>query len=155
MTFNVTSPITGAAQTGLTSPTYTTVADSNPDAFTKQFAVTGLGGTQAGVIPHSVSSPFLINMSRPQQPKKLSPVNPITGQLGSVPLNTYKVRTIKGVIPLAAQAAREMRITTIVEVPAGADTADPLSIRAALSAHFGVVAQQTSNIGDTVQSGLL
>lgn len=155
MTFNVTSPITGAAQTGLTSPTYTTIADSNPDAFTKQFAVTGLGGTQAGVIPHSVSSPFVINMSRPQQPKRLQPVNPVTGALGTVPLNTYKVRTTKGVIPLAGQAAREMRITTIVEVPAGADTADPLSIRACLSAHFGALSQQTSNIGDTVQSGLL
>lgn len=155
MTFNVTSPITGASQTGLTSPTYTTIADSSPDSYTRQFAVTGLGGTQAGVIPHSVSSPFVINMSRPQAPKGLQPVNPVTGALGQVPYNTYKVRTTKGVIPLAGQSSRPLKITTIIEVPAGADTADPLSIRAALSAHFGAIAQQSSNIGDTVQSSLL
>lgn len=50
--------LTGAEQTGFTSPTYTTAADNAPDFNAKQVAVTAVGGTQAGVTAHSVSSPF-------------------------------------------------------------------------------------------------
>jgi len=42
MTFALSSPVTGAAQTGLTSPTYTVTADTPPDANAKQYAVTAL-----------------------------------------------------------------------------------------------------------------
>jgi hypothetical protein len=48
-----------------------------------------------------------------------------------------------------------MVVTTIIEVPAGADVADNLSIRAALSMHFGSIAQATAGIGDTVVQGVL
>jgi hypothetical protein len=49
MSISVTSPITGGAQTGLTSPTYTVVTDTAPPGNPgKQVAVTALGGTQAG-----------------------------------------------------------------------------------------------------------
>lgn len=52
MTISLTTPVTGAAQTGLTSPTYTHVVDTPPNAYTKQYAVTALGGTQTGVDVH-------------------------------------------------------------------------------------------------------
>jgi hypothetical protein len=42
-----------------------------------------------------------------------------------------------------------------MDVPAGADTADPANIRAALSAHFGAVAQQSAGIGDLTINGIL
>lgn len=66
MTINVTTPITGGAQTGFTAPTYTNAADLSPDINAKQYAVTGLGGTQAGVTAHAASSPFLITYYRPK-----------------------------------------------------------------------------------------
>ena len=66
MTFSLTSPITGAAQTGFTTPTYTHVADTAPDVNGRQVAITALGGTQAGVTVHSVASPFSITFFRPK-----------------------------------------------------------------------------------------
>lgn len=155
MTFSITSPIGGLSQTGLAAPTYTVVADTPPANNAKQWAVTALGGTQPGVLAGSVSSPFTVGMFKPQNYKVLQPVNPVTGVLKSVPRNVYKVITRKGVLPLAGQAASTMVITTIIDVPAGVDTADPLSLRAALSMHLGALAQQSAGIGDTAVSGTL
>ena len=155
MTFALSSPVTGGPQTGLTSPTYTITSDTPPDANAKQWAVTALGGTQTGVTAHSVASPFTTSMFRPKVFKYLGPVNPVTGVLQSVPNNTYKVITRKGVTPLAGQAFKNMVITTVIEVPAGSDTADPANVRAALSEHLGAIWQQRAGVGDTVVNGVL
>lgn len=155
MSIALTTPVTGLAQTGLTSPTYTIVADIAPDNNGKQYAVTALGGTQTGVIPHTVASPFTITFVRPKQLKALSRVNPVTGELRNVPRNTYKVITRKGVNPLVNQPAVTMTITTTIDVPAGSDTYDPLSVRAALSAHFGAISQQSAGVGDTAVSAII
>lgn len=153
MTFNVTSPVTGAAQTGLTSPTYTIVADTPPNPYGKQWFVSVLGGTQTGVTAHSVSSPFTIAQFRPPVYRLLDPINPNTGRINSIPTNVYKTVTRKGVIPIAGQPAKPLVITTTIEVPAGSDVADPLSIKAALSLHIGAVYQQASGLGDTTVQG--
>lgn len=155
MSFALSTPVTGAAQTGLTSPTYTVTADTPPNSNSKQYVVTALGGTQAGVISHSVAAPFSVTMFRPQNPQVLSPVSPVTGVLTKVPTNTYKVITRKGVLPLAGQAYRNMIVTTTIDVPAGADLADPSNIRAAMSAHIGALSQQSAGIGDTAIQGVL
>lgn len=154
MAWSLTSPITGGAQTGLTSPTYTHVADVAPDVNGKQVAVTALGGTQTGVTVHSVSSPFTIAFWKPKINKILGKPNPVTGLLPSVPRNGYKVVTRKGVTPLAGQPVSEMLITTSIEVPAGADLADPSNVRAALSAHIGALSQQSAGVGDTAVTGV-
>lgn len=155
MTWSLTSPITGLAQTGFTSPTYTVTTDVAPDVNGRQVAVTALGGTQSGVVAHSVAAPFTITFFRPKAYKVLGKTNPVTGLLPSVPTNSYKVITRKGVLPLAGQPYSQMQITTIVEVPAGADTADQANIRAALSAHFGALSQQSAGVGDTAISGVM
>lgn len=155
MTFALTSPITGTAQTNLTSPTYTLTSDTPPSNNSKQSVVSALGGTQTGVITHSVAAPFSVAMFRPQNPQVLGPVNPVTGVLTKVPMNTYKVITRKGVLPLAGQSYKNMLITTVIEVPAGSDTADPANIRAALSCHIGALSQQSAGIGDTTVQGVL
>jgi hypothetical protein len=102
-----------------------------------------------------VAAPFSIAMFRPQNPQVLGPVSPVTGVLTKIPRNTYKVITRKGVLPLAGQAYQSMTITTVIEVPAGADSADPSNIRAALSAHIGALSQQSAGIGDTTVQGVL
>nr|UJQ85505.1 MAG: hypothetical protein 2 [Leviviridae sp.] len=155
MAFALTSPITGAAQTGFTSPTYTHAADMAPDVNGKQVAVTAIGGTQAGVVAHSVAAPFTITFVRPKTFKVLGKPNPVTGLLPSVPMNTYKVITRKGVLPLAGQPYATLRVTTIIDVPAGSDAADAANIRAALSAHLGGLAQQSAGIGDTSVTGVV
>lgn len=155
MTISVTSPVTGAAQTGLTTPTYTLTADIAPNANGKQWAVTALGGTQTGVSYHSVAAPFTISCFRPQNLKGLGKPNPVTGLIGNVENNVYKVITRKGVLPLAGQPYKNMIITTEISVPAGADLASPAEVRAALSAHIGAVSQQSAGIGDTTVSGII
>lgn len=155
MTFALTSPIAGTPQTGLTSPTYTVIADTAPSIKGKQVAVTALGGTQTGVTVHSVASPFTITAFLPATFRSLGKANPVTGVVKDVPRNTYKVITRKGVTPLAGQPFTNMQITTIIEVPAGSDTADSANVRAALSAHLGAVYQQSSGIGDLSISGVL
>lgn len=155
MAVTFTSPITGGPQTGFTSPTYTHVADTAPDVNGRQVAVSALGGTQAGVTVHSVSSPFTLTVVRPKSFKSLSPVVPGTGLLPSVPKNSWKFIVRKGVTPLAGQPAAVMLVKIEIDVPAGADTADAPNIRAALSAAFGAVWQQSAGFGDSMASGVL
>lgn len=155
MTVNVTSPITGSAQTGLTSPTYTIVTDTAPDNNGKQYAVTVLGGTQTGVVAHSVAAPFTITATRPKVLKSLANPNPVTNIVGNVGRNEYKVITRKGVLPLAGQPYQTMLITTSISVPAGSDLADAPNVRAAISAHLGALAQQSAGLGDTSVSGVI
>lgn len=155
MTISLSTPITGSAQTGLTSPTYTLTADTPPNNNGKQWAVTALGGTQTGVTTHSVAAPFTVACFRPAVYKQLGKANGVTGLIANVPKNVYKVNTRKGVLPLAGQPYQNMLITTTIEVPAGADLADSANIRAALSAHFGAVSQQSAGVGDTAVSGII
>lgn len=154
MTYGVTSPVTGAAQTGLTSPTYTLTSDVAPDINGKQHAVTALGGTQAGVDTSSVSRPFSLTFIRPKQLKQLGNANPVTGVISNVPRNVYKLITRKGVSPLAGQPSQTMVITTTIEVVAGSDVADSANVRAALSLHVGALSQQSAGVGDTAISGI-
>lgn len=146
--------ITGTAQTGFTTPTYTIAADAS-GVDSKKYVVSALGGTQAGVNVHSISNPFYLEFRRPAVFKTVGMPNPNTNILTSQPKNKFTVKTIKGVLPLAGQSAQMMTIRTEVEIPAGADTADASNIRAALSAHFGAVGQQSAGFGDTTVQGTI
>lgn len=154
MSFAPSSPVTGAPQTGLTSPTYTLTADTAPDSNGKQYAITALGGTQTGVTTHAVSDPFTITFVRPKVLKAL-PLADTNGVVRSIPRNTYFFLTRKGVLPLTGQARAVMTIRTEMAIPAGADTADSANIRAALSCHFGTVWAASSGIGDTTINAVL
>lgn len=160
MSFSPTSPVIGATVTGLTSPTYTLVEDTPPNSHSQQWAVSALGGTQSGVEVHSVSSPFTITWERPAQFRSLGVVNPVTGRLGAVPRNVYKIRCRKGVEPLSGQAFVNAQAELSISVPAGADVADPESVRAMLSAFFGFLATGTMTgssleLADSTIDGIL
>lgn len=154
MTWSLTSPVTGAAQTGFTAPTYTHAADTYPGVNGKQNAVTALGGTQTGVRVHSVSDPFTVSAGRPTSLRSLPAVNG-NGGYNSVPRNTYFIITRKGVNIAANQPVVTMLATTKVEVPAGADSYDAPNVRGCLSLHFGAIAQQSAGFGDLCTSGVL
>lgn len=155
MSFAPTSPVTGAAVTGLTSPTYTITADVAPSMNGKQYAVTALGGTQANVDTNTVSKPFTISFFRPPVLKTLPQINPVTGVIKNIPMNQYKLITRKGAQPAVNQMIMVARITTIIEVPAGSDTYEPEELRALISAHFGTGWAQASGIAETVITGVL
>lgn len=147
--------ITGAAQTGFTAPTYTTSADGAVPTNTKQVAVTSLGGTQVGVDAHSVSRPFIINASRPAQFAALGKPNPTTGLIADVPMNTYRVKGVKGLTPLAGQPSRLGTFTCELKLPAGSDIADSANVRALVSAVIGALNAISAGLGDTVINGVL
>lgn len=155
MAFAPSSPVTGAAVTGLTTPTYTLTTDVAPNINGKQYAVTALGGTQTNVDTNTVSKPFSISFFRPAVLKTLPQANPVTGVIKNVPMNTYKLITRKGASPAANQNPIVARVTTTIEVPAGSDTYEPEELKAMLSAHFGVGWAQASGIADTVVSGVI
>lgn len=155
MSFAPSSPVTGAAVSGLTSPTYTLTTDVAPSINGKQYAITALGGTQTSVDVNSVSKPFSISFFRPQVLRTLPQANPVTGVIKDVPVNTYKLITRKGAAPAVNQNAMIARITTVIDVPAGTDTYEPEELRALVSAHFGVGWAQASGIADTIVSGII
>jgi len=156
MSLTLSSPVTGGAQTGLTSPTYTLSADTAPTSAGKQYAVTAIGGTQTGVdSSSSPSRPFTITLSRPSVLKALGVVDPVTGVLRNVPRNKYTILVRKGVTVLSGQAPSTLQARLEIEVPAGSDTADTANIRAALSLMVGALTQISSSIGDTVVTGVI
>jgi hypothetical protein len=155
MAINPTSPVTGAAVTGLTSPTYTLTTDVAPNINGKQWAISALGGTQTGVDVNSVSKPFTFSFFRPATLKPLPQANPVTGVVKEFPVNTYKMITRKGAQPATNQTIQNCRITTIVEVASGTDTYEPEELRAMISMHFGAGWQLASGIADTVITGVL
>jgi hypothetical protein len=155
MSFGPTSPVTGASQTGLTSPTYTLTADTPPNAHSEQFAVTALGGTQTGVNAHSVSEPFTLTMERPATFRMVGVPNPVTGVISNIPMNVYKLRARKGVTPYSGQPSKTAQAELRISVPAGADNEDAVSVRALLSLIGGALWQDSSGIGDILIDGVL
>lgn len=155
MSISIPATVTGAAQTGFTSPTYTTSVDSATESNIKQAAVTAVGGTQAGVTTHSVSSPFLLSVSRPKQFSSLGKPNPVTGLVANVPVNVYRVKGLKGVTPMAGQPIANAWFSCELRIPAGSDTYDAANIRALISAAIGTLSSVSAGLGDTVINGVL
>jgi len=155
MSFNPSSPVTGATVAGLTSPTYTLTTDVAPNINGKQYAITALGGTQTSVDINTVSKPFSISFFRPPVLKSLPQANPVTGVIKNVPYNVYKLITRKGASPAANQSPMMCRMTTTIEVPAGVDTYEPEDLRAMVSLHAGILSAQASGISDTLVSGII
>lgn len=155
MTMSISSPVTGSAQTGLTSPTYTLTVDSPPSGgnVVKQWAVTALGGTQTNVAVHSGAAPFTISAIRPATYRGLSPVG-ANGLLRSVPRNTMKLVVRKGVTPLTGQPPAILIASLVIDVPAGSPDADTNSVAAAISLLGGAIAQLAAGVGDTAKSNI-
>lgn len=154
MTWSPSSPVTGGPQTGLTSPTYTLATDVAPDVNGVARAVTTLGGTQTGVEVSASSNPFTLLATRPKVLRTL-PALLANGQLPSVPKNTWTVSVRKGVDVLSGQPKQNMLIKLEISVPAGADVADPESVRAGLSLFAGALWAQSSGLGDALITGVI
>lgn len=155
MTFLVTSPVTGGAQTGFTAPTYSMTLDKSPDVNGSQWVVSALGGTQAGVTTHTMSSPFFISFWKPKVYRSLGKTNPVTGTLPKVLRNVFKEVVVKAVTVLAGQPLERASITRIIDIPAGADIADAPNLRAMCSLQVGVSSQQSAGLGDTIVTGIM
>lgn len=154
MTISITSPVTGAAQGGLTSPTYTVTPDASTSLNSKLWVVTTLGGTQAGVRIHSPSDPFSIAAFRPNVFKRA--ITAIAGLASpKQPQNTTGFTVRKGLLASASATPQEGTVRVTIDVPAGSETYDAANVSAMISAAFGYATQQSSNLGDTVKTGVM
>jgi hypothetical protein len=154
MTLVVTSPVTGAAQTGLASPTYTLLTDVAPVVYGRQYAVASLGGTQTNVRVHAVSDPFTGTLTRAPVLRPLPAPNPVTLRYGNIPKNTTQINIRKGVLCAANQPPEVMAIRMYIDTPAGSDSFDAVNCRAALSFAIGILSQISAGLGDTVVTGV-
>jgi hypothetical protein len=155
MSFSPSSPVTGAAVTGLTSPTYTLTAATASAANVKQYYVSALGGTQTGVTTHSVGSPFAIAMSVPLVTQVASFFSSLTGFKGKNPLNRYVIKVVKGCTPATGAPPQIMTMRMEIDVPAGAENIDAVNVAAALSLIGGVEFANMAGIFATVQTATL
>lgn len=149
MAVSLSTPVTGAAQTGFTSPTYTLVSDQAPDVNSKQYVVTALGGTQVGVTTSSINLPFTIQFYRPKTFKTSKVVN---GVLQS-PRNVIGGVIRKGV-NTSADDTNVALFRFSIDTPAGAETTDAANVRALISAAIGALNQVSAGLGDTAVNGV-
>lgn len=155
MPINLTFPVTGAAQTGFASPTYSGVSDRPPSSDAVQWAITTVGGTQTGVVPHSASVPFTFTFVRPKSFKRLMASANQSAVLTNVPVNRYKIHVRKGMAVMANQPTQLGFASIEVGIPAGADVQDPASIRAMCSLAIGALQQISAGLGDTLVTGVV
>lgn len=153
MSLKTLSSVTGAPILGLTLPTYTLTEDVAPDVNGLQFAVTALGGTQTGVTAHSVSDPFTLSFFKPKNPRIQG--NPDSaGVYRNNPKNVYKCRVRKGVN--IGNEKKEIDLLSFdFNTPAGADSLDAVSLKAALSLAFGALYDNADDVADLITQGLL
>jgi len=151
MSFSLSSPITGGAQTGFTTPTYTISADNNPGNNGKQWLVTALGGTQTSVTVHTASDVFTIAAWRPLSYKVAQFVS--TTIFRKPPRNTYKIIVRKGLL-VNSNFPKDIGIVTMsFDLPAGSETLDAANIRAMVSASVGAFNQVSAGWGDSLVTG--
>lgn len=155
MSLPIGASITGGAQTGFTTPSYTMTADKAPDVNINQSAVTALGGTQTGVRVHSVSDPFTLAVSKPKNPRALPSPNPLTGKYGLIASNRYGIVVRKGTNFAANNAPAISYIRCYSDVVAGSDAYDAANVRAMVSLFVGFVNNGSAGWGDTLASGIL
>lgn len=147
--------ITGAPQTGFTTPTYTLATDNAPDIRSKQWYVQTIGGTQAGVVAHSINAPFTITVRRPSLFKTIASafLNGVTGQYSKVPFNENVILARKGAQVATNQWwTNEMRITT--KIFAGTESFDSANLKALVSLAFGFCWANSSGHTDTCVTGV-
>lgn len=150
--FNFTSPVSGAAQTGFTSPTYTLTQDQSPSPNADQYAVTALGGTQVGVDTHTASNPFTIARFMPKSVNSLG-LPDVNGNYRSIPTTRYKFVVRKG-CTLSNGQRKPVVVRFELEIPAGADEDDPEALRAAVSLALGAWYAESAGLGTMLVTGL-
>lgn len=155
MAISLSSPVTGATVTGLTSPTYSVAVDQPPNSYSKQWYVSAIGGTQTGVdLSSTANKPWTFTFSRPASIKTLNAVD-VSGVVRSVGYNVYEMLMRRGFLPLAGQAVRVSNWKAQFPILVGSDAADAANIRAGVSSFIGVLNQQANGLSDSFISGSL
>jgi hypothetical protein len=157
MAISPSSPLTGSAITGLTTPTYTLTSDTPPDVNAKAWVVTALGGTQTGVSVHKNEMPFRVIVRRPKVVKTPSARNTVTGQYVNAGKNEYSITIVKGVNILNGMSNTQYenivaKLTLAVPIAMGNDE---VQLSALASFLGGFITNQIQGIKDTSLNSVL
>lgn len=128
MSLDINTVTPAVTTSNLTNATFTSVTASASDSISEVHIVSVLGGTQTGVLLHSVDSPFKFIARLPATIKKLSGLL-TNGLYSSVPKNTYKLFVQKAVKVTSVQSS-VANLTITIDVPAGCTVQDPASLDA-------------------------
>lgn len=150
---SLTSPVTGAAISGLTSPTYTLSSLATVERNQESYYVSALGGTQTDVDAHSMGKPFTITLVSPKAVKASSSIVN-AGLVANAPKNVYTIRTRKGTSMNAYDARGISYIETNIAVCAGSQEHDLEDLKAAYSLHVGAITQLGDEFIAAVQNGI-
>lgn len=152
---NLSATVTGAAITGLTSPTYGVTVDSSPVGnVNKSWVVTSLGGTQTGVTLHSISDPFTFSVRMPAALATVGVVDATGVYRAASRKNIYEFLTRKGMPPITGQAPQVGIGRHRYEIPAGSETASAIQLAAMLSFDIGVLTDIRNGLLDTLKTGV-
>ncbi len=151
--------VTGAACTGLTSPTFT-LSQQSADASVKQWYVSSLGGTQTGVSTHTNELPFKVYSKVPTRFKIPGQRSLTTGQYtgsGAGRKNEISIGIVKGVNILDGLSGYQydtINGSLSIRLPAAVGN-DPEQISAFLSLFAGILWANATGIYDTARTGIL
>lgn len=153
---DLSSPVTGLDQTGLTSPTFTLAADTAPTSNGKQFVVTALGGTQTGVVPNSLGAPFTITYFRPSAFKTaVAGILAAAGIISNIPMNVFTLVVRKAVKVNEVGGVGIARAEIKFHVPVNATEEDLVSLKSMISALGGVLTQDPDQWFENIHGGTL
>lgn len=154
MTWSPDSSITGGAQTGVTSPTFTVATDTPPAINAAKKVITAYSGAGLTVSANSASKPFDATFSKPVTLKSLPAANPVSGLRGQIPNNQYKLVVRKGgLAESGVPVSMVCRLT--IDVPAGMETYNPDEVRACVSFLVGLLNEESADISDTLLTGVV
>lgn len=161
MSLNLTSPVSGVAVTGFTSPTFTIVQDTSVPAGQKQWLVTARGGTQgagAGDV-HTLNSPFTITLKRPGVLRSMSKTLAEAVGLSKGPLNDYTllIRKSEKVNAVGGRVVNMAKVTFSVAPETASQAPGYDDIRGMMSVLGGILGSATylNGLTDTFIDGSL
>lgn len=143
------SSITGGTEAAFTTPTYTLTSDSAPEALSRLWIVSALGGTQTDVRSHSGGDPFRLLVRRFPY-RVLPPKNPNNGAYGSVPNNKAEIIVTKGLKIDSAGTIRNGEVRITVSLPAGCEVNDPKNVRALGCFSLGLWTEEAQDFNDSM-----
>jgi len=148
------STVTGAASSDLTSPTYTLVRTTAPDTNGVAVNITALGGTQTGVAVNTVDRPFSMLLTWPKAFKTaLTSYLALAGLFTSLPTNKVTLTTRKAIGINASAGYGIAFVQTSISIPVGAAEMDPVGMAAALSCHIGELSANVDGITNILHYG--
>lgn len=141
--------------TGLTTPTYTAVADTSPaNPRVKQIAVTTLGGTQTGVRTSTLGDPFTFGYTPPASPKSTPQANAITGKYPPIPYNVHTISVKKGMTFASGQNPLPGWFEGRFGIPAGAESNDTANIMAMVCFLQAVLTEIAPGLANTIVTNI-